>query len=128
MSTTRTTYKILSPSLLMILNNVYKRMLHSNIFATGPSKLGNVVCQMENQIKSRKNQGDNILQVCTRQKNRTPPETVWRDSKSISSSKIFRNHFRLPTQFQKHFEDILDRCNTRYHCLSKATSQQKMGT
>ena len=94
-----------------------KRTLRSKIFATGPSKLGSVVCKMENQIKSRKNQGDYILQVRTRQKNRTQPKTIWRDSKSISSSEMFRNHFRLPTQFQKHFEDILDRCNTRYHRL-----------
>ena len=29
-----------------------KRTLRSKIFATEPSKLGNVVCQMENQTKS----------------------------------------------------------------------------
>ena len=69
------------------------------------------------KLNPKKNQGDYILQVRTRQKNRTQPKTVWRDSKSISSSEIFGNHFRLPTQFQKHFEDILDRCSTRYHRL-----------
>ena len=31
-----------------------KHTLRSKIFATGPSKLGTVVCQMENQTKSRK--------------------------------------------------------------------------
>ena len=56
---------------------------------------------MENQTKSRKNQGDHILQVHTRQENRTQPKTVWRDTKSLSSSEISRSHFRLPTQFQK---------------------------
>ena len=35
--------------------------------------------------------------------------------------------FDSQLNFKKHFEDILDRCNTRYHCLSKATSQQKWG-
>ena len=78
-----------------------KRTLCSKIFATGPSKLGSAVCQMDNEAKSRKNQVDYILQVRTRQKNRTQPKTVWRDSKSISSSEMFRYHFRLPTQFQK---------------------------
>ena len=78
-----------------------KRTLCSNIFATGPSQLGNVVCQMENQTESRKKQGDHILQVHTRQKNRTQSKTVWRDSKSLSSSEISRNYFRLPIHFQK---------------------------
>ena len=65
------------------------------------SKLGNVVCQMENQTESRKNQGGHILLVHTRQKNRTQPKTVWRDTKSLSSSEISRNYFRLATHFQK---------------------------
>ena len=58
-----------------------------------------VVCQMENQTESRKNQGDHILQAHTRQKNRNQPKTVWRDTKSLSSSEISRNYFRLPTHF-----------------------------
>ena len=52
----------------------------------------------------------NIFSRHTRQKNRTQPKTVWRDSSEIS-----RNYFRLPTQFQKALEDILDRCSSRYH-------------
>ena len=86
-----------------------KRMLCSKILATGPSELGNVVCQMENQTESRKNQGDNILQVHTRQKNRTQPKTVWRDSESLSSGEISRNYFRLPTHFQKALRGHLGR-------------------
>ena len=74
-----------------------KRTLCSKIFATGPSELGNVVCQMENQTKSRKHQSDYILQVHTHQKNKTQLKTVWRDSKS----EISRNYFRLPSHFQK---------------------------
>ena len=73
-----------------------KRTFCSKIFVTGPSELGNVVCQMENQTESRKGQGDHILQ-----KNRTQPKTVWRDTKSLSSGEISRNYFRLPTHFQK---------------------------
>ena len=52
-----------------------------------------VVCQMDNQTKSRKNQGNYILQVYIHQKNRTQPKTLWQDSKSISSSEIPRNYF-----------------------------------
>ena len=65
----------------------------AKMFVTGPSKLGNVVCQMENQTESRKNQSDHILQVHTCQKNRTQPKTVWRDTKSLSSSEISSNYF-----------------------------------
>ena len=54
-----------------------KRTICSIIFATGPSKLGNVVCQMENQTESRKTQDDHIVQVHTSQKNRSQPKTVW---------------------------------------------------
>ena len=64
-------------------------------FAAGPSQLGNVMCQMENQTESRnkKNQGDYILQVQPRQKNRTQPKNVWRDTKNLSSSEISWTHF-----------------------------------
>ena len=68
-------------------------MFCSKTFATGPSKLGNVVCQMKNQTESRKNQGDHILQVQTHQKNRTQLKTVWRDTKSLSSNEISRKYF-----------------------------------
>ena len=60
-----------------------------------------MVCQMENQTECRKNQGDHILQVHTRQKNRAQPKTVWRHTKSLSSSEISGNYFPLPTHFQK---------------------------
>ena len=59
------------------------------------------LCQMENQTESRKNQGDHILQVRSLQKNRTQPKSVWRDTKSLSSSEISRNYFRLATHFPK---------------------------
>ena len=72
---------------------------------------------MENQTKSRKNQDDYVLQVHTRQKNRTQINTVWRDTKSLSSSEISRDYFDSQFNFKKHFEEILDRCNTRYHRL-----------
>ena len=58
---------------------------------------GNVVSQMENQTESRKNQGDYILQVRTRQKTRTQPKSIWQDTKTLSSSEISRHYLRLPT-------------------------------
>ena len=70
---------------------------------------------MENQTQSRKNQGDYLLQVLTRQESRTQPNTLWRDSENLSSSEILRHYFRLT--FQPHFEDILECCNNRYHRL-----------
>ena len=77
---------------------------------------------MENQTKSQKNQGDYVLQVRTRQKNRTQPKTVWRDTKSISSSEISRNFFRLPIHFQKGHP------GSQYQVSPfKATGQQKVG-
>ena len=42
---------------------------------------------------------------------------IWRDTTYLCSSEISRHYFRLSTQLQKHFEDILDRCNPRYHRL-----------
>ena len=59
------------------------------------------MCQMESQTEPPKNQGDHILQVHTRQENRTQPKTIWRDTKSLSSSGISRYYFRLSTHFQK---------------------------
>ena len=47
----------------------------------------------------------------------TQPKTLWRDTKNLSSSKISRHYVGLTTQLQKHLEEILDRCNTRYHRL-----------
>ena len=53
------------------------------------------------KLNPEKNQGDHILQVRTRQKNRAQPKTVQRDTKSLISSEISKNYFRLPTHFQK---------------------------
>ena len=104
-----------------------KSALCSKIFATGPSELANVVCYIENQTKSQKNEGDIILQVRTRQKNRTQPKTVWRDSKSISSSEISRNYFRLPTHFQKEFRGHPGSLQYKVPPF-KVPGQQKVGT
>ena len=54
-------------------------------------------------------------------------EKAFRRHKSLSSSEIFRNYFRLQTHFQKYFEEILDRCNTRYHRL-RLVANKKWGS
>ena len=83
------------------------------------------MCQM--QTESRKNQGDHILQVHTRQKNRTQPKSVFRDIKSLSSSEISRHYFRLPTHFQKALRGHPGPLQYQVPPF-KATSQQKVGT
>ena len=74
---------------------------------------------MENQTEFQKNQGDHILQVHTLQKNRTQPKTVWRGEtlKVYPQVKFLGIPFNSQLTFKKHFEDILDRSNTRYHRL-----------
>ena len=80
---------------------------------------------MENQTKSRKNQGDYILQVHTRQKNRAQPKTVCRDSKVYPQVKFLEITFDSQLTFKKHFEDILDPCNTRYHRLRLLANKKR---
>ena len=70
-----------------------------------------------------KNQGDYLLQVLTRQESRTQPNTLRRDSQNPSSSEILR-HFDSQLTFQKHFEDILERCNNRYYRLRQLTNKK----
>ena len=86
-------------------------------FAAGPSKLGNVVCQMENQTESGKKHCDHILLVQTRKKNRTQPKTVWDTLKVYPQLKFLGITFDSQLTFKQHFENVLDRCNTRYHRL-----------
>ena len=97
-----------------------KRTFCSKIFATGPSELGNMVCQMDNQTKSRINQGP------TSPEKQNPPKTVWRDTKSLSSSEIPRNYFRLPTHFQKTLRGHPGLLQYQVPPF-KTTSQQKVG-
>ena len=85
--------------------------------ATGPSKLGNVVCQMENQTESRKNQGDDILQVRLTRKTEPNLKLYGETLKVYPQVKFLGIIFESQLTFQKHFEDILDPCNTRYHRL-----------
>ena len=105
-----------------------KRALCSKIFATGLSELGNVVCQMENQTKSRKTQGDYILQVHTRQKKTEPNLKLFGETLKVYPQVNFLLIFFYPQlTFKKHFKDILDRCSTRYHRL-RLLANKKWGS
>ena len=72
---------------------------------------------MENQIESRKNQGDHILQVHTRQKSRANLKLYGETLKVYPQVKFLGITFDSQLTFKRHFEDILDRCNTKYHHL-----------
>ena len=60
------------------------------------------------------------------QKNRTQPKTVWRDINVYPQVKFLGITFDSQLNFEKHFEDILDCCNTRYHRL-RLSANQKWG-
>ena len=95
-----------------------KHTLCSKIFATGPSELGNVVCQMENQTKSRKNQGDYIFSRSILARKTEPNLKLYGETlKVYPQVKFLGITFDSQLTFKKHFEDILDSCNTRYHRL-----------
>ena len=110
----------------MILHNglsVEMYVLQQN-FCNSPSELGNVLCQMENQTESRKNQGDHILQVHTRQKAEPNLKLYGEALKVYPQVKFLGITFDSQLTSQKHFEDILDRCSTRYHCLRLLTNKK----
>ena len=68
-----------------------------------------------------KNQGDYILQVHTRPKNRTKQLNIKLYGETLKvylQMKFLGITFDSQLNFKKHLEDILDRCNTRYHRLS----------
>ena len=101
-----------------------------NILITGkllqqrPSKLGNVVCQIENQTESRKTKviifSRSVLARKTEPKLKLYGETL----KIYPQLKFPGITFDSQLTFQKHFEDILDRCNTRYHQLKLLVNQK----
>ena len=66
---------------------------------------------------TRKNQGDYILQVHTRQKTELNLKLYGETLKTYPQVKFLGITFDSQLNFKKHFEDILDRCNTRYHRL-----------
>ena len=85
-----------------------------------------MVCQIENQIESRENQGYHILQVRSRPARKTKPNLKLYDEtrKAFPQVKLLGITFDSQLTFQKHFEDILDHCNTRHHRLKLLVNQK----
>ena len=92
-------------------------MLHSKIFATGPSKLGNVVCQMENQLNPEKTKVIIFSRSVLARKTEPNLKLYGETLKVYPEVKFLGITFDSQLNFKKHFEDILDHCNTRYHRL-----------
>ena len=93
--------------------NVLQR---SKIFATGP-ELSNVVCQMENQTKSQKTKVIVFSRSVLARKTEPNLKLYGETLKVYPQVKFLGSTFDSQLTFKKHFEDILDRCNTRYHRL-----------
>ena len=72
---------------------------------------------MENKTKSRKNESHNILQVPICNKGRTCSIFVRRPSFVLFSHKILTITFDNRMTFTKHFQEILERCNNKFHGL-----------
>ena len=100
----------------------------NQIFAMGPSKLGNVVCQMENQTESRKKTKVIIFSRSKLAGKTEPNLKLYGETQKVYPQVKFQGiTFDSQTHVpKKHFEDILDRCNTRYHRL-KLTANKKWG-
>ena len=105
-----------------------KRTLCSKIFATGPSELGNVVCRIENQTKSRKKTKVIIFSRSILTRKTEPNLKLYGNSlKVYPQGKFLGITFDSQLTFKKHFEDILDRCNTKSHRL-RLLANKKWGS
>ena len=116
----RTTNKIFSSSSLMILHNALsalKTYVSGKIFSTGPSKLGNVVRQMENQTKSPKTKVIIFWRSILARKTEPNLKLYGETLKVYPQVKFLGINFNSKLNFKKYLEDILDLCNARYHRL-----------
>ena len=87
------------------------------MFAKGPSQTGKVVCQTENKTKFRESKSHNILQVTICNKGRTCFIFI-RDLLSYSPHiKFLGITFDNRMTFTKHFEEILEPFNQKFHRL-----------
>ena len=82
---------------------------------------------MENKIKSRKNQSHNVLQVpnCNKAE---PALSLYGDLLSYCPQiKFLDITFDNRMTFTKHFEEILERCNQKFH-RSRILVNKRWGT
>ena len=89
----------------------------TNLLQQDLLKLATWCAKWRIKLNPEKTQGDYLLQVPARQESRTQPNTIWRATKGLSSSEILSIIFDSKPTFQKHFEDILECCNSRYYHL-----------
>ena len=89
-----------------------KRTPCSKIFATGPAELDNVVYQMENQTKSQKTKVIIFSRSVLARKTKPDLKLYGETLKVYPQVKFLGITFDAQLTFKKHFEDILDRCNT----------------
>ena len=89
----------------------------SKPFTTGPSKIGNVVCQMENQTYPVKAKVIIFSRSILARKTGLNLKLYGETLKIYPLVKFLGITFDSQLNFKKHFEDILDCFNTRYHHL-----------
>ena len=75
------------------------------------------MCQMENKTKSRESKSHNILQVLICNKGRTCFIFVRRPPSYYPNIKFLGITFDNRMTFTKYFEEILERCNNKFHRL-----------
>ena len=85
------------------------------------------MCQMENKVKSRKNQSHNILQVPNCNKGRTCLSLYGDLLSYYPQIKFLGITFDNRMTFTKHFEEILERCSQKISSF-KNIGQQKVGS
>ena len=82
------------------------------------------MCQMENQIESRKTKVI-IFSRSVLARKTEPNLTLYGETlKVYPQVKFLGITFDSQLTFQKHFEEILDRCNIRYHRLKLLVNQK----
>ena len=95
----------------------------SKTFTAGPSKIGNMVCQMENQL----NPGKTKVIIFSRSilaRKELNLKLYGETLKIYPQVKFLGITFDSQLTFKKHFEDGLDRCNTSYHRLSLSANKK----
>ena len=90
----------------------------ANLLLQDLLKLATWCAKWRIKLNPEKTQVDYLLQVPARQESRTQPNTILRATENLSSSEILIGIiFDSKLTFQKHFEDVLERCNHMYHRL-----------
>ena len=98
----------------------------SKTLTTGPSKIGNVVCQMENQLNPEKTKVIIFSRSVLARKTELNLKLYGKTLKIYPQVKFLGITFDSQLTFKKHFEDILDHYNSRHYRL-KLLANKKWG-